>query len=135
MILIETQRLLFREMTQADYGDLCNILQDEAVMYAYEGAFTEKEVQSWLDKQLTRYCEDGFGLYVVEAAKAWKKYAFDELNADEVFSIIRDSNIASQNVAKRNGMIQTDTLVKYYRGVEMPHYVFSVKRSDCDAEL
>lgn len=177
MILIETQRLLFREMTQADYGDLCNILQDEAVMYAYEGAFTEKEVQSWLDKQLTRYCEDGFGLYAVilketdsmigqcglsiqeipgkkvleigylfqkeywhqgyavEAAKAWKKYAFDELNADEVFSIIRDSNIASQNVAKRNGMIQTDTLVKYYRGVEMPHYVFSVKRSDCDAEF
>ena len=169
--IIETERLILREMTQADYQDLCAILQDEQVMYAYEGAFSDEEVQNWLDKQLTRYQEDGVGLYAVllketsamigqcgltfqdtpngkvleigylfqkaywhygyatEAAKACKRYAFDTLAADEVYSIIRDNNIPSQNVAKRNGMTVTDTFVKHYRGVDMPHYIFSVKRS------
>ena len=42
--------------------------------------------------------------YAIEAAKACKKYAFEILEANEVSSIIRDTNIASQNVAIRNGM-------------------------------
>ncbi len=166
---METERLLLREMTQSDYTDLCKILQDEDVMYAYEGAFSDEEVQEWLDRQISRYKEYGFGLYAVilketcdmigqcgltiqefnakrmldigylfqksywhkgyaiEAAKACKEYAFTVLKADEVFSIIRDTNIASQKVAKRNGMVHTDTFIKHYRGVDMPHYIFSVK--------
>lgn len=166
---METERLLLREMTQSDYTDLCKILQDEDVMYAYEGAFSDEEAQEWLDRQISRYKEYGFGLYAVilkktcdmigqcgltiqefngkrmleigylfqksywhkgyaiEAAKACKEYAFTVLKADEVFSIIRDTNIASQKVAKRNGMVHTDTFIKHYRGVDMPHYIFSVK--------
>ena len=169
MIFIETERVLLRQMEQSDYDDLCKILQDEEVMYAYEGAFSDEEVQNWLDRQLMRYEKDGFGLYAVilketgemigqcgltmqeipgeqvleigylfqkkywhqgyatESAKACKEYAFTVLKADEVFSIIRDSNIASQNVAKRNGMTQVGTFVKHYRGVDMPHYIFSIK--------
>lgn len=168
-IFAETERLRLRQMESADYGDLCKILKDEEVMYAYEGAFSDEEVRSWLDKQFVRYKEDGFGLFAVilketgemigqcgltlqdipgrqvleigylfqkrywhqgyatEAAKACKEYAFTVLKADEVFSIIRDSNIASQNVAKRNGMTQGGTFIKHYRGVDMPHYIFSVK--------
>ena len=34
-------------------------------MYAYEHAFSCEEVQEWLDKQLKRYNEDGFGLWAV----------------------------------------------------------------------
>lgn len=60
--------------------------------------------------------------YATEAAKACKKYAFEILDADEVCSIIRDTNIASQNVAIRNGMTMTDTWTKHYRGVDMLHY-------------
>ena len=37
--------------------------------------------------------------YATEAAKACKQYAFDVLQADEVCSIIRDTNIPSQQVA------------------------------------
>ncbi len=144
---METERLLLREMTQSDYTDLCKILQDEDVMYAYEGAFSDEEAQEWFDRQISRYKEYGFGLYAVilketcdmigqcgltiqefnekrmleigylfqksywhkgyaiEEAKACKEYAFTVLKADEVFSIIRDTNIASQKVAKRNGMV------------------------------
>ena len=65
--------------------------------------------------------------YATEAAIACRDYAFDKINAEEVFSIIRDNNIASQNVAKRNGMTIKDTFIKHYRGVDMPHYLFSVK--------
>ena len=42
--------------------------------------------------------------YAMEAARACKEYAFETLEADEVSSIIRDTNTASQNVALRNGM-------------------------------
>ena len=64
--------------------------------------------------------------YATEAAKACKKYAFEILKAIEVCSIIRDTNIASQNVAVRNGMAIKDSWIKHYRGVDMPHYRYVV---------
>lgn len=171
-LFTETRRLTLRRMAPSDYGDLCRILQDEQVMYAYEGAFSDEEVHGWMEKQFARYKENGFGLqavilkengemigqcgltrqdvcgrsvpevgylfqkkywhkgYATEAARACMEYGFEVLGLEEVFSIIRDSNIASQNVAKRNGMIKGGTIVKHYRGVDMPHYVFSARR-DC----
>ncbi|WP_019230069.1 GNAT family N-acetyltransferase [Sedimentibacter sp. B4] len=171
-MILETERLYLREMNQEDFPSLCKILQDKDVMYAYEHAFDDDEAQGWLDKQIMRYRQYGFGLWAVilketgemigqcgltmqdcnnkqvlevgylfqkafwhkgyasEAAIACKKYAFEVLNADEVFSIIRDTNIASQNVAKRNGMTITDRFIKHYYGVDMPHLVFSIKRSN-----
>ena len=170
LMLIETQRLYLRELTQEDYPSLCRILQDEETMYAYEGAFTDDEVQTWLDRQFMRYETLGFGLwavvlkendrmigqcgltiqtwkeeevleigylferkywhygYATEAAVACKQYAFEQLKADEVCSIIRDSNVTSQNVAIRNGMKITDYWVKHYRGVDMPHYRYVAKK-------
>ena len=170
-MIIETERLLLREMQPTDYPALSKILQDADVMYAYEGPFSDTETQEWLNKQLKKnYEEHGFGLWAVvlkatgemigncgltmqkykdtqvlevgylfqkafwhkgfatEAAKACRDYAFTKLDVKEVFSIIRDSNTASQNVAKRNAMTVTDTFVKHYRGVDMPHYLYSVKR-------
>lgn len=169
--ILQTSRLLLREMTEDDLPALRSILQDPQVMYAYEHAFSEEEVRAWLAKQRRRYAEDGFGLwamvlrqtgamigqcgltwqdrgdgtqcvevgyllqrafwhqgYATEAATACKAYAFQELGLDEVCSIIRDNNLASQAVAKRNGMIVTGRLVKHYYGMDMPHLVFSVRR-------
>lgn len=170
-IFTETKRLILREMAQDDFGSLCKILKDKEVMYAYEGAFNDKEVQEWLDKQITRYKKDGFGLYAVilketgvmigqcgltmqdipgrrvietgylfqkkywhngyatEAAKACNEYAFNILGTDEVYSIIRDSNTASQNVAKRNGMVKTGTFIKHYKGIDMPHYIYVARKT------
>lgn len=169
-MILETQRLYLREMRQSDFDSLCSILQDEDTMYAYEGAFSDDEVQEWLDRQIFRYQKWNFGLwavilkqtdkmigqcgltmqpwkneevleigylfqrlywhkgYAIEAAKACKKYAFEILKEDEVCSIIRDTNIASQNVAIRNGMTMMDTWIKHYRGVDMPHYRYVVHR-------
>ena len=66
--------------------------------------------------------------YAAETAVACKEYAFNVLNIDEVYSIIRDNNITSQNVAKKNGMTIKDEFVKHYYGMDMLHYVFSVKK-------
>lgn len=169
--MLETKRLYLREMAQSDFPLLCRHLQDAEVMYAYEHAFSDVEVQEGIDKQFQRYEKDGFGVmavilkengeligqcglsmqpcedreileigyifqkeywhkgYATEAAIACKEYAFTELNADEVFSLIREDNFASQNVARRNGMSVAGTFVKHYRGVDMPHLIFSVKKN------
>ena len=64
-MILETERLYMREMTQEDFPALCRIMQDEEVMYAYEGAFNDEEVQGWLDRQRMRYQKLGFGLWAV----------------------------------------------------------------------
>lgn len=167
---LETPRLYLREITLEDYPALCKILQDDQVMYAYNGAFGQEETQAWLEEQLLRYETLGFGLwaavlketgemigqcgltmqnwkgrqvleigylfqkafwhqgYAAEAAQACKAYAFQVLGAEEVFSVIRDTNLPSQKVAKRNGMEIVDSDIKHYRGADMPHFLFSVKQ-------
>ena len=65
MIVIETQRLQLREMTPADRPALCRILQDSEVMYAYNGPFSDEEVDEWLERQLARYRQYGYGLWAV----------------------------------------------------------------------
>lgn len=93
-------------------------------------------IQPWKDKELLEigylfnknYWHRG---YATEAAQACKKYAFEILGAEEVCSIIRDTNIPSQKVAERNGMkITDDNYIKHYRGEDMPHLLYSVKRED-----
>lgn len=171
LIILETERLRLREMTEADYPALCKILRDEETMYAYGGAFSDREAREWLDRQLARYKQYGFGLwaavlketgemigqcgltmqewngrevleigylfqraywhngYATEAAKACKEYAFSKLGAEEVCSVIRDTNTASQRVALRNGMTKQDEItVKHFRGIDMPHYLYSVRK-------
>jgi len=66
--------------------------------------------------------------YAIEAAIACKQYAFDVLKYDEVFSLIRDNNIASMNVAIRCGMTVRGRFMKHYKGEDMLHYIFSVRK-------
>ena len=165
-MVFESERLIFREMTMSDYNDLCEILQDKQVMYAYEHAFSDAEVKEWFERQLTRYKEYGFGLwaavlkengkmigkigitmqkfgnlqvpeigyllnknywhkgYATEGAIACRDYAFNVLKFDKVYSIIRDNNLPSQAVAKRNGMQVVGKEIKHYYNMDMPHLVY-----------
>ena len=63
--ILETARLSLREFAPEDYGALCLMLRDAETMYAYEHAFSEAEAHAWLQNQLRRYREDGFGLWGV----------------------------------------------------------------------
>ncbi|WP_390405300.1 GNAT family N-acetyltransferase [Lacticaseibacillus jixiensis] len=68
-----------------------------------------------------RYWHNG---YASEAAQGAKAYAFNDLAVSGVWSIIRDNNYASMNVAIRNGMLVQGRQVKTYYGLQMPHYGF-----------
>ena len=61
--VIETPRLILREMTEEDFRSLAEMLLDPEVMYAYEHAFSVEEVWAWLERQRVRYRRDGFGLW------------------------------------------------------------------------
>lgn len=171
-MILETNRLYLREMEQSDFNSLCKFLQDIEVMYAYEHAFSNDKVQAWLDNQIRRYKQYGFGLWAIikkdtnecigdcgltyqdfngkevleigyhlqkkfwhqgfatEVAIACKEYAFNNLKANEVFSIIRDNNIPSQKVAIRNGMTICGEFTKHYYNMDMPHWVYSIKNNN-----
>jgi len=64
-VVLETDRLYLRQLSQGDFMDLAEILKDPEVMYAYEHDFTDEDVQIWLDRQLNRYQKDGFGLWAL----------------------------------------------------------------------
>ena len=64
-MIIETKRLYLRRLQQSDYDALSKILQDEEVMYAYAHAFSDEETKEWLERQLQRDEEYGFGLWAV----------------------------------------------------------------------
>lgn len=63
--ILETRRLRLRELTEDDFADLCDMLRDEACMYAYEHAFSKEESMDWLRRQLDRYKAHGIGLWAV----------------------------------------------------------------------
>ena len=172
MIILQTPRLVLRQMTQDDLPALKRTLQDPVAMTAYEHAFSDQESQDWLDRQLARYDRDGFGLwavasretgkwlgqcgismqdwngvllpevgylfehahwhhgYATEAAMACRDYAFETLRLGEVFTIIRDTNLPSQRVAERCGMTRRETGIRRYYGMDMPHYLYSIRREE-----
>jgi RimJ/RimL family protein N-acetyltransferase len=166
-VISETDRLFLREFSANDYQDLCDILQDKDVMYAYEHSFSDDEVKSWYKRLIIEHYEKyGFGLwavinketkeflgqcgltvqtvnekeyletgysfkkkhwhkgYATEAALSCKEYAFEILKAPNVYSIIRDSNRASQNVATRIGMKKIGEEMKHYYNMDMLHYIY-----------
>ncbi|WP_438352966.1 GNAT family N-acetyltransferase [Microbacterium sp. CJ88] len=68
--------------------------------------------------------------FATEAAGACVDWAFAHLEVDEVYAKVRDTNIASMNVAIRLGMIVRRRFDVTYRGIRMPHYAFAVSRED-----
>lgn len=128
----EVQEWLDRQVSRYEkwgYGLWAVILKETDTMIGQCGL----TMQPWKDNEVLEigylferlYWHKG---YATEAAIACKEYAFHSLNAEEVCSIIRDTNIASQKVALRNGMTMTDTWTKHYRGIDMPHFRYVVRR-------
>ena len=100
------------------YGNVADLSFKE--LLNYEGRFEIGYLFAY------KYWHKG---YATEAAMACREYGFEKLQFDALYSIIRDTNIASQNVAIRNGMHIVGSMVKYYRGEVMPHVVFCVRKS------
>ena len=169
-MILETERLVLREMGAQDLPNLAEMLQNPAVMYAYEHDFSDADVQTWLDRQIARYGNDGFGLwavvlketremigqagltmqpyrgagvleigyllkerfwhwgYATEAASRCKQYAFEDLDRDRVYSIIKADNLASIKVAEGIGMRREDAFFTQYYSGDRLHFLYAVRR-------
>ena len=62
---LETDRLLLREMTQADFAALRAVIGDAETMKHYPCPYDEAGVQRWLDWNFDNYRKHGFGLWAV----------------------------------------------------------------------
>ncbi len=63
--VIETERLILRELTLNDVADLSLVLSDEESMKHYPHAFSADEVRGWIERNMERYRTLGFGLWAV----------------------------------------------------------------------
>lgn len=64
-MLIETKRLILREMMPEDYEALYRVLADSDIMRHYPYTFDEKRVRNWIYRNMERYRIFGFGLWAV----------------------------------------------------------------------
>ena len=63
--VIETERLFLREMNESDFDALYAVLADSDIMKHYPYTFDEKRVHGWIEKNIERYRQFGFGLWAV----------------------------------------------------------------------
>lgn len=64
-VILETERLFLREMNMEDFDALYAVLADSAIMQHYPYTFDEKRVGEWIERNMNRYEENGFGLWSV----------------------------------------------------------------------
>ena len=64
-MVIETERLLLREMKDDDFQALYKVLADTEIMQHYPYAFDENRVRNWIQRNIDRYRIFGFGLWAV----------------------------------------------------------------------
>jgi len=63
--ILETERLLLREFVAADAPDLAWVLCDRENMRFYRDPFDFPAVEAWIQRNLLRYRDQGFGLWAV----------------------------------------------------------------------
>jgi [ribosomal protein S5]-alanine N-acetyltransferase len=65
MFVLETKRLLLRELEPADLDALSAILSDRETMRFYPQPFDRAAVSEWIERNRRRYRNDGHGLWAM----------------------------------------------------------------------
>ena len=63
IMVIETERLLLRKMTEKDFHALYKVWADSDMMQHYPYVFDENRVRNWILRNIERYRVFGFGLF------------------------------------------------------------------------
>ncbi len=70
-VILETPRLILREMSRSDLDFVAVMLADPEVMRFYPKCYCREEAETWIERQIKRYARHGHGLWlVVEKATA-----------------------------------------------------------------
>jgi [ribosomal protein S5]-alanine N-acetyltransferase len=64
-MVLETERLILREMTIHDVDDLLEVLSDPEAMQFYPQPFDCQMTQTWIERNIQRYAQHGFGLWAI----------------------------------------------------------------------
>ena len=64
-MILETERLILRELIYDDFADLYDVLSDSDIMQHYPYTFDEKRVPGRTNENMERYNTFGFGLWAV----------------------------------------------------------------------
>ncbi len=67
--------------------------------------------------------------YAKEIALGCQKYAFENLQADQLYAIIKADNISSIKVAESLGMKKVDEFMTGYYNGETLHYLYAIERT------
>lgn len=65
MPILQTQRLSLREFVPEDVEALAAVLSDPETMHYYPAPFDRAGVADWIQRNRTRYADDGFGLWAM----------------------------------------------------------------------
>lgn len=63
--ILETERLILREINHADLEELLSIWGDEEVMRLFPKMLDRADMAAWIDRNLKRYEDYGHGLWAV----------------------------------------------------------------------
>lgn len=63
--MLETKRLVLRELTPEDFEGLYAILSDEDTMKHYPAPFSREKTASWIERSIKRCKADGLGMWAV----------------------------------------------------------------------
>lgn len=69
MTILQTARLLLRELTPQDADALALVLSDPKTMRYYPAPYDHAGVEQWIARNRRRYRDDGVGLWAVELTK------------------------------------------------------------------
>jgi RimJ/RimL family protein N-acetyltransferase len=109
--VLTTQRLIMREMTDADLDDIAALLGDEYVMRYYPRPKTRSEAQRWIDWNRSLYRDHGFGLWAIALRETGEFVGDCGLTIQQVENVdeievgyhVR-ADLPSRNVAEKIGL-------------------------------
>ena len=64
-MVLETNRLILREMTLNDQESLLKVFSNPEAMQFYPKPFDRQMTQTWIERNMQRYSQDGFGLWAL----------------------------------------------------------------------
>ena len=62
--MIQSKRLIFREIEESDFETIAVILRDEGVQTVWEHYFSDEEVKAWIEKRKSGYANYGVDYFL-----------------------------------------------------------------------